>query len=269
MRTSFTYDVDELGVVAEEAARAAASVLRPDVIVSRRKSGHHDIVTEQDVAAEQLIREVLTSRTPEAGIVGEEGTRVVGDAGSITWFIDPIDGTSNFAAGLPLYCVSVGAAMDGLPAAGAIYDPVRDELFSTSALGVLVDGKLHAGTAPEAESDGVLMTNMPYEDSWFRQEDMGNVVALLCTFRAVRRLGSSALALAYVATGRACASVELRTQPWDHAAGAALVLAAGGQFRAMDERGAVTDRVDTAHSYIAAAPGFDLERSMLLRFGVG
>jgi myo-inositol-1(or 4)-monophosphatase len=109
----------------------------------------------------------------------------------------------------------------------------------------------------------VLLTNLPYEGSWFAERDLAALAPLLHAFRGVRRLGSAALALAQVAAGRASAACELRTNPWDHAAGAALVRAAGGRFEGWDARGMSTPRLTEVSGYVAAGAGFPLEESAL------
>lgn len=253
----------ELVAVATAAARTGAWQLGGAMRVTVR-AGHNDVVTDHDLAAERAIHEVLRERTPGARILGEEGTSHDG-GGRLTWHIDPIDGTSNYASGAPLYCVSIGATVNGRPRAGVVLDPVRDEVFATEEAGVTISGIPvdHAPAPPER--DAVLLSNFPYEGVWFDHRQLLAYGDVLRRFRGIRRLGSAALALAWVAAGRASVACELRTNPWDHAAGAALVLAAGGSLFAVDHAGEPTDDMEAVSAYVAAGPGFTIEGSILER----
>src|SRR5690606_23397299 len=144
-----------------------------------------------------------------------------GGEGEVVWYVDPIDGTSNFAGGLPYYCVSIGVAWRGRLLGGVIYDPERDEMFVGSAEGLRLNKRAAGSSGPPRGSGSVCRRSLPHEgmDDRLGLEALGD---LLVRFRAVRRLGPSALALAYAPRGRADVCCELTTQPWDHAARAAL-----------------------------------------------
>ncbi|MFT3889708.1 MAG: inositol monophosphatase family protein [Arachnia sp.] len=256
----------QLVAAATAAARAAQPLLTGATRVTA-KSGHNDVVTEHDIAAEKVITEELRRRTPTARIAGEEGAAYDG-GGPITWHVDPIDGTSNYATGAPLYCISLGATVTGHAVAGVILDPCRDELFATTETGIEVAGQARArvtGAPAVQERDAVLLTNFPYEGAWYDESHVDSYREILRSFRGVRRLGSSALALAWVAAGRVSAACELRTQPWDHAAGIALVRAAGGTVLGFDAQGRETSAIDATVSYAVGAPGFELRGSALER----
>ena len=250
-------------VAAATAAARAAEPLLVGTTDTQAKSGHNDVVTEHDLASEAAIAGVLRELTPSARIAGEEGTAYDG-GGPITWHVDPIDGTSNYACGAPLYCISIGASVGDEPVAGVVLDPCRQELFVTTDAGVEVSGVPARGSATGiSESDAVLLANFPYEGAWYDERHVDSYRGILRRFRGVRRLGSSALALAWVAAGRAAAACELRTKPWDHAAGFALVRAAGGTILAFDADGNRTESVSMTACYAAAAPGFELRDSAL------
>ena len=249
--------------IAIDAVHRAARELTGAQFVTR-KSGLNDIVTEHDIAAERVIGEILREAMPDSRIYGEEGAHYDG-GGPVTWHVDPIDGTSNYAAGAPLFCLSVGATYADQPLAGVIFDPSRGETFATSENGITLNGTpvVPPGDDDVVDNDSVILTNFPYEGAWYDDAHIAPYCAILRSFRGVRRLGSSALALAWVAAGRAAVCCELRTNPWDHAAGFALVHAAGGTIYMIDAHGAPTAGVSQTRAYIAAGPGFRLEGSSL------
>ncbi|MGC4152513.1 MAG: inositol monophosphatase [Propionicimonas sp.] len=256
------FSVAELVAAATAAARAAEPLLTGSTD-AQAKSGHNDVVTEHDLASEEAIAAVLREVTPTARIAGEEGTAHDG-GGPLTWHVDPIDGTSNYASGAPLYCISIGATVRDEPVAGVVLDPCRHEVFVTTGAGIEVSGvPPRRPAATISEHDAVLLANFPYEGAWYDERHVDSYRVVLRRFRGIRRLGSSALALAWVAAGRAAAACELRTKPWDHAAGFALVRAAGGTILAFDANGNPTTSVSTAACYAAAAPGFELRGSAL------
>lgn len=223
--------------VAEQAAREAGAIIRQSFLDAARgaalgieeKHGYSDIVTAVDKQSEQLIWRVIRDGVPDSRILGEE-SGWQGD-GEVVWYVDPIDGTSNFASGLPFFCVSIAAyTADGRPVAGVVYDPMQDEMFSTHSGQVLLNGK-PAIAAIRATSDrnAELLTNLPREGSRPSAAQLEWFADLVQNFRAVRRLGSAALQLAYVAIGRAAINYDQDCHPWDIAAGLQLVAASGGQ----------------------------------------
>lgn len=153
----------ELAGIAELAARATGDRLRtafrsrPEVDTKRDM---HDPVTEHDRAAEEIIREVLAKETPGSVVVGEEGG-AQGSEGDVRWYVDPIDGTANFAVGLPFFCVSIGAVADGEVVAGAVYDPVRDEMFSASLGGATCNGNRIESRGAARDATAVVATSYP------------------------------------------------------------------------------------------------------------
>jgi len=200
------------------------------------KKGTIDLVTEVDVAVERMIRALIAERHPDHDILAEE---LGGPAGATPsrycWIVDPIDGTTNFAHGLPLFCCTVALEVDGRLEVGAVYDPTRDELFTAvRGQGAFLNGtRLRVSTAATL-IDSLLVTGFPYAV----QEKMTELVGLFASFlgeaRAVRRLGSAALDICYVAAGRLDGFWEQGLNAWDIAAGVLLVEEAGGRVTSLE-----------------------------------
>jgi myo-inositol-1(or 4)-monophosphatase len=205
--------------------------------VETEYKGDVDLVTIADRTAEELIRTRLHEAFPEHGVYGEEGTRERME-GEFRWYVDPLDGTTNFAHGFPQFCVSLGLehrtrgavpGEDGMIVAGVIYDPMRDELFTSErGQGTWLNGKrVHVSrTATLAES--LVATGFPSR----KRHDSPNVhfyQEFTMRSHGVRRAGSAALDLAWTACGRLEAFWEFNLNPWDTAAGILLVEEAGGR----------------------------------------
>ena len=201
------------------------------------KKGSIDLVTEVDLACERMCRETLAERFPEHDILAEElGGSPAGRVPSrFRWVFDPLDGTTNYAQGLPIYCSSLALEIDGRAEVAAIYDPTRKELFTAErGEGSYLNGRALRVSQTTTLIDSLLVTGFPYNV----HEESGDLVALFGRFlgraRAVRRLGSAALDLGYVAAGRFEAFWEQHLKPWDVAAGALIVEEAGGLVTGMD-----------------------------------
>ena len=221
---------------ASELARAAGDILKH--YASRDKhveyKGHANLVTVADRESEELIIREICSRYPEHAILAEESGSL-DRAGELAsrgrWIIDPLDGTTNYAHQFPMYSVSIGFEQEGRLLCGAVYDPVRDEMFTASrGGGAFVNGRSIAVSDVSNLSEGLLLTGFPYE---FR-EKVGRAMDLFRSFligsQAVRRAGSAALDLCYIAVGRCDGFWELDLQPWDTAAGTVIVEEAGGRL---------------------------------------
>lgn len=193
------------------------------------KKGTIDLVTEVDVAVEHMFRDLIGARYPDHQILAEEmgGSRDVPKGPC--WVFDPIDGTTNYAHGIPIFCSSLALEVDGVPQVGAIYDPTRQELFTAErGGGAYLNGRpLHVSTT-DALVDAVLVTGFPYDVHSRVDEIVGLFAAFIGQARAVRRLGSAAIDLCYVAAGRMDAFWETDLKAWDVAAGALIVTEAGG-----------------------------------------
>jgi myo-inositol-1(or 4)-monophosphatase len=195
--------------------------------------GGVDLVTEADRASEQLIVSRLRAAWPEHDIVGEEGTRDT-HGGSYRWYIDPLDGTTNFAHGYPVFCVSMGLERDGELIAGIIYDPTRDELFAASkGGGATLNGRPIHVSSTATISESILGTGFPS----FKRHKNPNIHFyhhLTLISHGIRRAGSAALDLANVAAGRYDGYWEFNLNPWDTTAGVMLVQESGGMVTRFD-----------------------------------
>ena len=196
--------------------------------------GEVDLVTEADRASEKLIVERLRARWPEHGIVGEEGTRTLPDA-EYHWYVDPLDGTTNFAHGYPVFCVSIALARsDGQLDVGVLYDPTRDEMFAASrGGGAKMNGATIHVSQTTALAESLLGTGFP---SHKRHKNPNIHFYHQITLRShgVRRAGSAALDLANVSCGRYDGFWEFNLNPWDTAAGVLIVQEAGGTVTRFD-----------------------------------
>jgi myo-inositol-1(or 4)-monophosphatase len=198
------------------------------------KKGAIDLVTEVDVAVERMFRALIAERFPDHVVLGEELQQDDlrhRTAPGYCWVFDPIDGTTNFAHGLPIFCASLGLELDGEAIVAAVYDPTRRELFTAEkGQGARLNGERLAVTQADSVMDSLLVTGFPYTVQ--QPEIVEELVALFGHFlgrsRAVRRLGSAALDLCYVAAGRMDGFYEATLKPWDSCAGALLVEEAGG-----------------------------------------
>lgn len=236
---------EELLEAAEAAAALAADYLRGldrTALQREYKKDSHDIVTAHDRACEEIIVRELERRVPGARIIGEEGgvrpgsaERAAGGvgAGEVTFYVDPIDGTSNFAAGLPLFCVSIGAAVDGDLVAGVVDAPVLGEVFSAADGPLRVNGVEAAPRRTLAAKDALVLTGYPGYRAFRELPALSTDHArrLADGVSAVRHLGTAALELAYVAAGRADATLLPSINAWDVAAGFHLVQTVGGSLR--------------------------------------
>jgi myo-inositol-1(or 4)-monophosphatase len=259
--------MDEIALLetAVEAARAVGPQLReafrsrPEVA---EKRDFHDPVTEHDKASEETIRGVLERRWPGSLIVGEEGGTT--GSGDLAWYVDPIDGTANFAAGLPYFCVSIAAAVGGELVAGVVYDPVREDEFTArggSGGGAWCNGTPIRSTGATRDREAMLLTSFPTsrdlrEDGERALRRYGRLVQ---EFSSVRRSGSAALNLAHVAAGWSDVVYGTRSNSWDKAAGALLVRQAGGVY--------LGDPL-VLGDYLAHVDGFDLASSALAGLGI-
>lgn len=241
--------------IAREAGELARVRREAGVVIAATKSGLADIVTEADREVEQLIRDRIAEARHGDGFLGEESEATEGTTG-LTWVVDPIDGTVNYAYGVPAYAVSI-AIVEGPPdpatwtaVAGVVHNPASGELFHAARGSGAYLGKRRLAVLEEPDSSGALVaTGLSYEPDRRRQqfEVLGHVLPLA---RDIRRIGAASLDLAFVAAGRFDAYYEWGLRPWDMAAGSLLVSEAGGIVGGLD--GARAGR----ELLIAASPAF-------------
>ena len=199
------------------------------------KKGAIDLVTEVDVEVERMFRGLIAERFPDHQILAEEfgGSATVPDGPC--WVFDPIDGTSNYAHGLPIFCASLALEISGVGELAAVYDPNRKELFTAErGGGAFLNGRPLRVSRADALVDAMLVTGFPYDVHTRVDEIVGLFAAFVGKARAVRRLGSAAIDLCWVAAGRMDGFWESDLKPWDIAGGALIVAEAGGAVTRMD-----------------------------------
>jgi myo-inositol-1(or 4)-monophosphatase len=232
-----------------KAARAGGNILlrhmnRLDAIDVVEKD-RFDYASEVDRLAEAEIIKELKRANPDYAILGEEGGKLKGvrDGGRFTWVIDPLDGTSNYLHGIPHWCVSIALVENGEPQHGVVFDPLRNELFTASkGSGTVLNEKRVRVSERRELSGAMLITGFPPRERARAGSQLECVRELLRDAEDIRRTGSAALDLAYVAAGRADAYFEAGLKPWDIAAGVLLVREAGGKVT--DFRGRTTGPLD-------------------------
>ena len=235
--------MDACRTLIEAVAREAGTLLRErlhDRHIVQYK-GEINLVTEVDRLSEALIVERIQREFPGHDILTEESPETANGSG-FRWIIDPLDGTTNYAHGYPVFCVSIALEVKGVIMLGAVYNPRLDELFTAEkGAGAFLNGRRLTVSRTETLSRSLLATGFPYDIREDRNNNINYFKVMVLSAQAVRRAGSAALDLAYIAAGRFDGFWELKLAPWDTAAGWLLVEEAGGS---------VTDlRGDPYHLY--------------------
>ena len=229
MNTFHPHCTDDLNI-AVQAAQAAAAIIKAkwNTQLVVRKKGSVDLVTEVDQAAEAAILSILGGAFPKDEIIAEETGTHLGSSGRM-WYVDPLDGTTNFSHGMPHFCISIGLFTEAKPLVGVICDPLRDWYFTAIAgHGAFLNGQRLAVSETLALEDALLATGFPY-DRWTNRDNNSHRLShMLRLCQGVRRPGAAALDLAYVAAGWLDGYWEDRLNPWDVSAGLLLVTEAGG-----------------------------------------
>jgi myo-inositol-1(or 4)-monophosphatase len=237
----------------KEMVLAAGDIVRRNYgqVRSVGKKGVIDLVTETDLESEKFLVEQIQNQFPNSSAVAEEGSGLEGDEDSM-WFIDPIDGTVNFAHGLPIFCVSLGYQHKGELQHGVVYNPISENLFTASRdMGAELNGQtIQVSTAASLENS-LLVTGFPY-DTWTNpNNNLKEFNRLSKKTQGVRRLGSAALDLCYVAAGWLDGFWETSIKPWDIAAGGLIVREAGGIVSKLQGE---EDFMSAPQSIVAANP---------------
>lgn len=217
-----------------EAAKEAGAILREGYDTTFKidnKTGRNNLVTEYDIASEKAIISHIKKSFPEHRFLAEEsGSTGNEDTNEIMWVIDPLDGTVNFAHAIPIFSVSIAAIQNGEILCGVIYQPLLDELFyAAKGMGAFLNGKIIAVSEADDMHTSLLVTGFPYNVDKNPYDCVGTFVKIVLNGIPIRRLGSAALDLAYVACGRFDGFWEADLHPWDVAAGVIIVQEAGGK----------------------------------------
>jgi len=190
--------------------------------------GEINLVTEADKLSEDLIIEAISRNFPDHGILSEESPAITG-TGEMRWIIDPLDGTTNYAHGYPVFCVSIALENTGKVILGVVYDPMREEMFvAVQGEGAYLNGKKISVSDCSNLSKSLLATGFPYDIRESKENNLDHFNSMAINVQAIRRAGAAALDLAYLAAGRFDGFWELKLKPWDTAAGGLLVTEAGG-----------------------------------------
>lgn len=223
----------ELMHIAGDIAREAGGLLArrlPELRVSvDTKSTITDMVTDVDRESERLVRGRLLQLRPHDGFVGEEGTSATGTSG-VRWIVDPLDGTTNYIYRFPAFAVSIAASLHGDIIAGAVFDAVRSELFTAArGMGAFRDGQRMEMQPSPPLAQALIGTGFGYDPRrrWLQGQVLSQIIPHI---RDIRRAGSAALDLCWVAAGRLDGYYESGLQPWDRAAGGLIVMEAGGMI---------------------------------------
>ena len=219
--------------IAVRAARSAGKVIsrsfeQPDKIEIESK-GSNDFVTNVDISAEEAIIETIRKSYPDHTIIGEECGVLKGSDDNVQWIIDPLDGTTNFIKGIPHFAVSIAIKVKGKLDQAVVFDPIRGELFTASrGKGAQLNNTRLRVKAHKSLSGTILATGFPFKHKQHSQAYMAMFSSLFEKSSDMRRGGSAALDLAYVAAGRVDGYFEIGLKPWDTAAGELLIIEAGG-----------------------------------------
>ncbi len=214
-------------------ARAAGAILRDGLHTRRsieRKSASIDVVTDIDLASEQVILAGLREHFPGHRVIAEEAGDDASES-AYCWLIDPLDGTTNYAHGYPMFCVSMALLVDTVPTLGVVYDPLRDECFvGERGKGATLNEQPIRVSTINTLSEALVSTGFPYSRRVDPDNNLAEMARVTLEVMGIRRAGSAALDLCYVAAGRTEGHWELGLKPWDTAAGALIAQEAGGRL---------------------------------------
>jgi myo-inositol-1(or 4)-monophosphatase len=219
--------------LAQEAARAAGRrllELRGQAVVSH-KDTTQNLVTQADVESEEIITHLISTRFPGHRFLLEEGASTGGAEAEHLWIVDPLDATNNYAHGIPHFSVSIAYAEAGVVQVGAVFDPVRDEMFTAvRGRGAVLNGQPLRVSSHARLQECIVATGFFYDRGRMMEKTLASIGRLFSlNIRGIRRMGSAALDLSWVASGRFDGFFEYKLAPWDYAAGSLIVEEAGGR----------------------------------------
>ncbi len=227
---------------ARKAGRSLAKDFREVENLQVSRKGPGDFVSKADIAAEAILKEELMGARPTYGWMAEEGGETPGEDPTRRWIVDPLDGTTNFLHGLPHWAVSIALEHKGKIIAGVIYDPTKDELFfAEKGTGAWMNESRIRTSGRNRLIESIFATGLPFAGRADLPETLQDLARLLPACAGVRRFGSAALDMAYVAAGRYDGFWERRLKPWDLAAGIIIVQEAGGLVEALNPTDSIVE----------------------------
>ena len=224
-----------------KAARKASGKLKRDYgeieQLQVSKKGQADFVTAADIRTEEILRHTLSHARPEYGFLMEESGTIVGNDPNRRWIIDPIDGTTNFIHGIPHFAISIALEEEGKITAGVIYEPIHDQMFwAEKGNGAWLNDRRMRVSGRTQMKQSIFATGIPFIGRGDHKQFLQQIESVMAVSAGIRRFGSAALDLAYVAAGRFDGFWETNLQPWDIAAGIIIVREAGGMISEIDGR---------------------------------
>lgn len=251
----------EIAIIAQQAARSVGPMLKA-AFREQMKVDHkvdlHDPVTVYDRRAEEAIRKFLEQAIPGSTVIGEEDGGELATSDQLQWYVDPIDGTSNFASGIAFWCTSIGAVLNGQIIAGAIYDPVGDQMFWADKAGAWLNGEPLRADSVQDEARATLITGYPVVRDFRldgREVALDRFGDLVAAFSTLRRPGSAALSICHIAAGWADAAAGFGVNAWDVSAAILILRKAGGLYRPFGLGKQPLDAPDYAcPGYVATGP---------------
>nr|HIL75480.1 inositol monophosphatase [Rhodospirillales bacterium] len=238
-----------------KAARKASGKLKRDYgeieQLQVSKKGQADFVTVADIRTEEILHDTLSHARPEYGFLMEESGTIMGDDPNRRWIIDPIDGTTNFIHGIPHFAISIALEEKGKITAGVIYEPIHDQMFwAEKGNGAWLNDRRMRVSGRTQMEQSIFATGIPFIGRGDHKQFLQQIESVMAASAGIRRFGSAALDLAYVAAGRFDGFWETNLQPWDIAAGIIIVREAGGMISEIDGR----DGMLRTGSILAANP---------------
>lgn len=223
-------------VVAESTAVEAGALIRQMLTkpLHVTTKGYRDLVTDADIAAQKLITDQIRAHFPDHTFLAEEKNSELPSGGAVRWMIDPVDGTTNYSRGIPVFCVSIAVAVAEQVVVGVIYDPMREELFSALRGGGATCNGQPMQVRPTTELTEAIVALDWGRQLTTRQTSLNALTVFAHKVRSIRAVGSSALALAWVAAGRLDIYLNFNLSAWDIAAGTLLIHEAGGLTSGLD-----------------------------------